>query len=218
VRIELPSGTPAELARPTNGEPVAGLVIAPDIFGLRPLYDDLCQRLADEHRLVVCAAEPFPGQELGGIDERFTAVARLDDTRVLGDLALAADATGQASVCLIGFCMGGMYTLKAAELRRFARSCAFYGMIRVPVAWRGVGQGEPLAALAKGGVTPTMAIIGELDPYTPADDVRELEKVGVDVVHYPQAEHAFVHDPQRPSHRPADAADAWARCFNFLGL
>ena len=49
---------------------------------------------------------------------------------------------------LIGFCMGGMYTLKAARSERFARLVAFYGMIRVPEDWRSPSQGEPLDHLA----------------------------------------------------------------------
>src|SRR5690606_40932759 len=61
--LTLPSGVPARVARPANGEPTAGLVIAPDIGGLRPLFDDLCERLADENGWVVCAPEPFPGRE-----------------------------------------------------------------------------------------------------------------------------------------------------------
>jgi carboxymethylenebutenolidase len=107
MRIELPSGTPAELVKP-EGDATLGLVIAPDIFGLRPLYDDLCARLSAEHGWAVCAVEPFPGRMLGDVDERFAAVPNLDDDRVLGDLIAGGNATGNANVCLIGFCMGGM--------------------------------------------------------------------------------------------------------------
>jgi carboxymethylenebutenolidase len=221
VRIDLPSGTPAELARPGDSAPVAGLVIAPDIFGLRPLYDEMCQRLADEHALVVCAAEPFPGQDLGpDVEPRFAAVARLDDEAVLRDLREAATATGFPAdqVGLIGFCMGGMYALKAAGLGTFPKVVAFYGMIRVPEAWRAPGQGEPLSYLRRPGASPTLAIVGERDHYTPAADVDELWAAGVEVVRYPEAEHGFVHDPARPAHRPDDAADAWRRGFAHLGL
>ena len=61
-----------------------------------------------------------------------------------------------------------------------------------------------------------LAIVGERDPYTPADAIDELGTTGVTVVRYPEAEHGFVHDPSRPSHRPADAADAWARCRAWI--
>ncbi len=217
MRITLPSGTAAELVRPA-GDPTMGVVVAPDIWGLRPLFDDLCARLAAEHGWVVCAVEPFPGQDLGtDIDARFATVAGLDDTVQLRDLCEAADACGTPRVGLIGFCMGGMYALKAAGIGRFDRVVAFYGMIRVPPAWRGPGQGEPLEALARPGASPTLAIIGDLDPYTPPDDVAALAALApVTVARYAEAEHGFVHDPARPAHRPADAADAWSRAVAFL--
>ena len=64
-----------------------------------------------------------------------------------------ADATGCERVGLIGFCMGGMYALKAAGLGRFARVVSFYGMIRVPRRWTSEGQGQPLKYLARPGAS-----------------------------------------------------------------
>jgi len=61
-----------------------------------------------------------------------------------------------------------------------------------------------------------LAIIGELDHYTPPDDVVALEASGVTVVRYPGAEHGFAHAPERPAHRPADAADAFERAHVWL--
>jgi carboxymethylenebutenolidase len=216
MRIELPSGTPAELARPTAGEPTAGLVLIPDIMGLRPLFDEHCARLADEHGWVVCAVEPFPDHQDMPLEERLQFVGNLRDERLLGDLVAAADATGQDRVGIIGFCMGGMVTLKATATGRFDRAVAFYGMIRIPDHWRGDDTGEPLDALAKEGRCPAMAIIGTADEWTPPDDVDVLEAAGVEVVRYEGAEHGFVHDPSRPTHRAADAADAWSRAIAFL--
>jgi carboxymethylenebutenolidase len=217
MRITLPSGTPAELARPQPGtEPSRGLVIAPDIMGLRPLFDAMCQRLADEHGWVVCAAEPFPGREDTPVEQRLEIVGELDDDRQLGDLVAAADATGVEPVGIIGFCMGGMYALKASATGRFDRSVAFYGMIRVPERWRGRGQREPLDAVASPGAAAVLAIIGTADIWTPPADVDALEAAGAEVVRYEGAEHGFVHDPDRPAHRADDAADAWQRAIAFL--
>ena len=45
-----PPARPVELARPADGRaPTRGLVLIPDIGGLRPLFDDHAARLADEH-------------------------------------------------------------------------------------------------------------------------------------------------------------------------
>ena len=217
MRITLPSGTPAELATPEGVEsPDHGLVVVPDIGGLRPLFDEHCARLAAETGWAVCAPEPWPGDEDKPLDWRLGHVGDLDDERVLADISAAADATGAARVGIIGFCMGGMYTLKAAGTGRFDRAVAFYGMIRVPEQWASPTQGQPLDYLARPDRCPTMAVIGTVDPWTPAADVDDLEALGVTVVRYEGADHGFVHDDSRPAHRPDDAADAWRRTMAFL--
>jgi len=221
MRITLPSGTPAEVSRPDEGGaagPEAGLVIAPDIFGLRPLYDDLVARLAREWNLAVCAVEPFPGRELGpDIEPRFASVSSIDDALHLRDLEEAAGMLGQARVGLLGFCLGGMYCHKASRSEVFDRIVSFYGMIRVPEPWRSPGQGEPLHYLAEGHADRVLAIVGERDHYTPPADIAALAAAGVTVVRYPEAEHGFAHDVTRPAHRAVDAADAFARARAWLG-
>jgi len=196
-----------------------GLVVAPDIFGLRPLYDDLVARLADERSMTVCAVEPFPGRELGpDVEPRFAAVPEIDDEVHLRDLLEAADvvAPGGSRVGLLGFCLGGMYCHKAARSDRFDAIASFYGMIRVPPAWQSPTQREPLDILATGRADRVLAIIGDRDTYTPADDVAALAATGVTLVQYPEAEHGFAHDAARPAHRPDDAADAFARARSWL--
>ena len=170
MRITLLSGTPAEIARVDDA--AMGLVICPDIGGLRPLFDDHVARLSAETR------------------------------------------AGRVGV--IGFCMGGMYALKAAGTGRFDRAVAFYGMIRVPAQFRGPGHAEPLDAVARSEACPVLAIIGGQDPWTPADDVDALRAAGAEIALFPDADHGFVHDPDRPAHRADDAADAWRRAITFL--
>ncbi len=216
MRIALPSGTAAEIARPGEGEPSRGLVVVPDIGGLRPLFDGLVARLADEQGWTVCAFELWPGRERLPLPERLAEGGSLDDARVLGDAAAAADATGCERVGVIGFCMGGMYTLKAAGTGRFVRAVSFYGMARVPEQWRGPTQGEPLDALVYPERCPTLEIVGTADPWLPGPDLDALEATGVEVVRYEGADHGFVHDADRPAHRPDDAADAWRRALAFL--
>jgi dienelactone hydrolase len=212
MRSTLASGTPVELSIDGAHDRDLGLVIAPDIFGLRPLYDDLVARLARDWHMPVAAVEPFPGRDLGPeVEGRFAAVPELDDDRVISDLEAAADRLETDTAVLIGFCMGGMYCFKAASSDRFARIGSFYGMIRLPQTWRGPGHREPLDLLASGHPDRVLAIIGDRDPYTPAGDVAALGEHGVHVVRYPEAEHAFAHDPSRPAHRADDAADAFAR-------
>lgn len=223
MRVTLSTGTPAELALPPEGvEPRLGLVLHPDIGGLRPLFDDMCARLAAQNDWAVCAPEPFPGRESLALEERLEAVAGIDDKTHIGDLLAAADLLSERGieggrVAVMGFCMGGMYAFKAAGTGRFNKSVAFYGMIRVPEQWQGSGQGEPLQALLQPGACPVLAIIGGRDHFTPEEDVAALKAVSnVTVIEYPEGEHGFVHDPSRPAHRPDDAADAWAQAVTFL--
>lgn len=211
-RTVLASGTPVELARP-EGTPRRGVVVAPDIRGLRPLFDDLCARLAAGHGWAVCAVEPFPGREHVPFEQR--QAGSNDDDAVLADLAAAADLLGVEPVAVLGFCQGGMWALKAAGTGRFDRAVSFYGMIRV--AWERPGHGQPLDHVARPGACPVLAFVGGRDPFTPPGDVDDLERLPhVQVVRYPEAEHGFAHDPDRPTHRPDDAADAWRRTAEFL--
>ena len=216
MRITLPSGTAAEIVSPPT-TPTMGLVIAPDIWSLRPLYDEMVARLVREWGMAVCAVEPFPGRTLAAeIEPRFAAVPTLDDASHLRDLHEAADALGTARVGLMGFCLGGMYCFKSAISPRFARIASFYGMIRIPEKWRSATQGEPLEYLRRGDAAKVLALIGTADPYTPPDDVDALRTVGCSVVAYEAAEHAFAHDATRPSYREADARDAFARAHAWL--
>ncbi len=216
MRITLPSGTAAEIVSPPT-TPTMGLVIAPDIWSLRPLYDEMVARLVREWGMAVCAVEPFPGRTLAAeIEPRFAAVPTLDDASHLRDLHEAADALGTSRVGLMGFCLGGMYCFKSAISPRFARIASFYGMIRIPEKWRSATQGEPLEYLRRGDAAKVLALIGTADPYTPAADVDELRTVGCSVVAYEAAEHAFAHDATRPSYREADARDAFARAHAWL--
>lgn len=210
-----------------GAEHVAGIVLHPDIMGIRPLFDDLCRRLAT-HGFAVCAPEPFARaplevREAADPSARMQVMPEMDDDAQLGDLTRAADflaeSSGVDAVSIVGFCMGGMQTLKAAATGRFRAAVPFYGMIRVPEQWRGPKLREPLDTAAD--VCPTLAFFGGADAWTPPADIDALREAWRDrddcrIVVYEDADHGFVHAPERPAHRPDDAADAWARTLAFL--
>ncbi len=213
-------------ARPDGG-PTTGVVLHPDIMGIRPLFDDTSRRLATHGYAVVCP-EPFvraPADVRGADDPaaRMAHVSQLDDDQQVGDLIAAADwlteHDGVERVHVMGFCMGGMQTFKAAATGRFDRAVVFYGMIRLPEQFRGPRFREPLDTMAD--VCPTLAILGDADDFTPEIDIDALRAAWADrpdceIVVYPDAQHGFVHAPERPTHRADDAADAWQRTLAWF--
>src|SRR5438445_12944117 len=88
-------GTPVDAihARPTT-QPEAGLVVHPDMLGVRDLFEDLCRRLATHGFAVVCA-EPFARfprdvREASDASLRMSHNEERDDGAQLGDLAAPA--------------------------------------------------------------------------------------------------------------------------------
>jgi len=180
------------------------------------LFYDMVKRLAAEWDINVCSFELYPELEHLNVEERLGAASGLEDTRVIGDAIEAADVIQSDQVTILGFCMGGMYTLKTVSSQRFSKHCSFYGMIRVPKAWKSESQSEPISCLQKGNADSVLAIVGSEDTWTPKEDVDLLSSTGVTVVSYKGADHGFAHDSSRPAHRPSDAADAWMKAKDWI--
>ena len=227
IVLKGPDGAAVEAihARP-DGMPHSGLVVHPDVMGVRPLFDDLCRRLAT-HGFAVCCPEPFvrapESVRSGDVDTRLGYVHELDDEVQLGDLEAAADYLvvhdDVREVAVLGICMGGMQALKVAATGRFDKAVAFYGVVDPPADWIGPRTKSVLATVAD--VCPTLAIFGGRDDLVPMSAIEQLRAAWADrrdceVVVYPEGEHGFAHDPERPTHRADDAADAWRRALAFL--
>lgn len=216
----LSSGTPVYMARPPEN-PGRGLVLFPDIMGLRPLFFDLCDELAATRGWAVAAIELWPGQENLPLESRLEGVGALDDARFMEDAREAAALIDVAPVAALGFCMGGMLALKAASLDQFDRVVSCYGMIRVPDQWRSPSMADPIDGLGRAGpsvAAKILAVLGTEDPYVPPQDVADLEALGASIASYEGADHGFMHDPSRPTHRPDDTADAWRRIDQWLAV
>ena len=217
---------PAHHARP-DGMPKAGLVIAPDIGGIRPLFEEMARRIATRG-LAVLAVEPFPRipadqRAVFDVDDRLARAKDLDDGEQIGALEAAADYLvvhdDVQQVGVLGFCMGGYYTLKAAANGRFDRAVAFYGMIRTPDMWAGPGHRSPLETV--GDACPTLAVFGSADPWSAAADIEALRQSwrsrdDCEIIVIEGAEHGFVHDPERAAYRPDDAAVLWERALDWV--
>jgi carboxymethylenebutenolidase len=212
-------------ARP-DGMPRAGVVLHPDIMGLRPLFDDMARRIAT-HGFAVAAIEPYAhidDEHRVDVEHRMAAAKLLDDAVQLADFDAAANLLvvedDVSRVSMLGFCMGGYYTFKAAATDRFDAAVAFYGMLRTPAGWRGdTPRTDPIDVAAD--MCPTLAIFGNNDTFTPMADIDALRDAwkgrdDCEIVVVDGAEHGFVHDPERPIHRADDAAALWTRALGWL--
>lgn len=227
----LESGTPVSIASPRDGA-TCGVVLHPDIFGLRPLVVDTLSHLASLG-ITALGIEPFshvsdaPAQL--SREEKFELIHRMNDVQQLDDLYVAAHILRTryscARVCMLGFCIGGMYAFKAAGSGEFDAVVSCYGMIELPEKWKGEGQEEPLSYLAMDSCSPLLAIVGGRDNFGAPALVENLDRVihnehhtemGSELVVYPDAGHAFMHDPDREEYREADSRDAWAKALSII--
>ena len=159
------------------------------------------------------------------VESRLAHVKDLDDSQQMDMLTAAADLLvvddDVARVSVLGFCMGGHYAFKAAAIDRFDAAVAFYGMVRTPDAWRGPGHRiDPIAVAAE--MAPTLAYFGAKDPWTPAADIDAFRaawsgRSDCEIVVVDEADHGFVHDPDRDVHRADDAAHAWEHALHWIG-
>ena len=85
-----------------------------------------------------------------------------------------------------------------------------------PENWRSATQADAIDFVTAPGACPVLELVGTEDPYVPMADIADLQAADAAVVIYEGADHGFVHDDSRPSHRADDAADAWARAITFL--
>lgn len=210
-----------------DGETFHPLILLPDIFGIRPLFDDIAQRLAS-HGWCVLAPEPFsriPRKVREGmeIEARFAAMPDLVDSLQLADMKACAAYLAAMPECtggkpgVIGFCAGGYYAFKTAQAGIASAVVAFYGMLRTPATWDGPGHYGPLDS--EPARTPTLAWFGSLDPWVPLADVETFAATWRGphrAVVIEGADHGFVHDPDRPAHRPEDAVMCWQESLRWL--
>ncbi|NYE20740.1 dienelactone hydrolase family protein [Microbacterium immunditiarum] len=224
------------LARPP-GEPVGGLVLIHEIWGLVDHIKDVADRYAAEGWLVAApdilshaGVEPALGAELfairTGADEEAKAATQPRMREAMSaahapDYAKWAVAALRATVdrlveepgvgervAVTGFCFGGTYAFAlAAADDRIRAAVPFYGT---------APRSDRIANIT----SPVLALYGRHDPAL-IDALPDVTKAMADAgvsfesVVYPQAGHAFFNDTG-PRYDVDAAADAWRRVLAFL--
>ena len=214
---------PAYISRPAGTGPAPAILIISDIFGASPFYQEMAGRLAHEGYLTLLPDLFF---RVGGLPEMTgeAAMARagkLNEQQTLGDLqASLSHLLGRSDVepknpGVMGFCMGGTYTMLVAEQSdALGAACVFYGF---PVNVR--GGTSPIDAVAK--ITcPLIGFWGDQDAAVGMDNVQRLDQElnrlnkNYEITIYPGAGHGFM--ARRSEADTAAAEDAWPNLLQFL--
>jgi len=218
-RVEFPSNghiCQGYMAAPKSGKGPAVVVIQ-EWWGLVKHIEDLVDRFAAEGFLAI-APDLFHGKTTKSPDEAEKMLMELDAERAEKEIAgagndlLTRPECSSTKFAIVGFCMGGALAQYAAakEGDNVGAAVSFYGGFKkLSIHW------ENLKA-------PIILIYGENDKGVPAEQGRQLEaklkQLGknVQLIVYPNADHAFFNDMRPEVYNASAAADAWKRTIDFF--
>ncbi len=201
-----------------SGDSGPGVVVIQEWWGLSDHIKEVADRVAAAGYTVL-APDLYHGEVTAEPDEAGKYMMALDLARAARDLSGAIDLlterTGQASVGVMGFCMGGGLTLTLACQRPDAVKVAapFYGVIPWPDAqpdWSAL-DGTVVAHIAEND--------GMFGPEAAADLDATLAGLGKDATFhvYAGGEHAFFNDTRPEVYSAEHSALAWDRTLAALG-
>jgi carboxymethylenebutenolidase len=202
----------AWVARP-EGEPVAGLVVVQEIFGVNAHIRSVTDGWAKDGFLAIAPAlfdRIEPGVKLAyegpDMERARSFIPKLDVEKSVLDtkaaMEYAASATGK-KVAVIGYCYGGTVAWLAATRLSAAAAVGYYG-----------GQISRFAA--ENPACPVMLHFGRQDAHIPAEEVDKVKSAHPEVeVYWYDAGHGFNCDA-RSSYNPAAAIEARERSLAFL--
>jgi carboxymethylenebutenolidase len=207
----------ALLAEPPGAHRAAGVVIAPEIFGLMPWIRSVAQRFAQwgyrAAAVEVFARDPLHDPASRPSAELVARMERLDWKQAVADLRSAAHhlrGIGAPKVGVVGFCMGGTLALLASD-HSFQAVVACYGRLR--------HAADPLAVVGRGRA-PLLGIYGARDESIPLDSVDDLREAVASRPHSEvalfDAGHAFLNDTRMDRYADEAAALAWSKIEGFL--
>jgi len=203
----------AYVARPT-GEPIAGLVVIQEIFGVNQHIREVADGWANDGFLVVAPAmfDRFEkGVELGYDEEGWKAAkefsAKLNPEKSLDEVeaavAFAAKETGK-QVGVIGYCFGGSMAWLAAARLEIGAAVGYYG-------------GYIPQLISEEPNVPVMLHFGLQDEHISVPSVERVAAAHPEVeIYWYQAGHAFNRAADPTAYVPDEAMVARSRSLVFL--
>ena len=202
----------AYVARP-EGEPIAGLVVIQEIFGVNAHVRSVADGYAKDGFLAIAPAlfdRIERGVELAydGADmqKAVSFIPKLDAEKSTADIAAAIDfaaAETDKKVGVIGYCWGGTLAWIAACRLPVAVAVGYYG-------------GHISKYAAETPAVPVMLHFGKQDAHIPAEAVEKIQAAHPEVeVYWFDAGHGFNCDA-RASYSPTAAKEARERSLSFL--
>jgi carboxymethylenebutenolidase len=215
LKVETPAGaTTAVVAEPAESDrQSAAVILIHEWWGINDHIRDIASRYAREGYTCI-APDLFRGKMATNPQEAsalMNALALDDGIETINrTIAQARAELGIQRFAITGYCMGGIYALRAACLNdTLAASAPFYGDIP---------EEEVLARLK----VPTLFIAGERDNWITPEKVEELKNAArehslpLEVVSY-DADHAFFNDTRPEVYDAEAASDAWQRVLALFG-
>ena len=205
------------LAKPSTGEPTAGILVIHEWWGLNDNIRSMARQLAGEG-YVALAVDIYEGEVAETREDagRLARASRDNPARGQQNLQQAwqflKEEKGLDKIGVIGWCFGGGWSLQTALMLGdgIDGAVVYYGRV--------VTDRDTLAKLA----TPILGIFGAEDGGIPVATVREfqatLDSLGKPAsIHiYEGADHAFA-NPSGTRYNEKAAKDAWAKTLTFFG-
>lgn len=208
------------------GQRDAGVVIAPDVRGLHPFYEELAERFASAG--VHAIAFDYFGRTAGTARrpddfafQEHVAAARARPDLIQADIAASVaelkGRSGASRIFVLGFCMGGRVAFNASAAEAgLAGVVGFYGVTRK----RDDNDTDAPIDKVDRMRAPILGLFGGGDQAIPAADIEAFDQaltakgLAHYLVTYADAPHSFF---DRSFAEWTDAcADAWRRVLGFM--
>jgi carboxymethylenebutenolidase len=227
ITIATPDGAMPAFEASPGGAANGGILVVHEGFGVTPHIEGIARRLADAGWYAV--APSFfhrQGSPVAAYDDLASVMPIMKELTAAGittDITstiahLEASGFAAPRIGVVGFCMGGTVSFRAATLARLGAAVTFYG--------GGVAEGRfglpSLIDQAPNLQTPWLGLYGDLDQGIPSHDVEQLRAavaaapLPAEIIRYPDADHGFNCDDRPAVYNAVAAAQAWAAALDWF--